>query len=356
MKKLVIVLVIANYIFIFSGHKNEAKASTVLDKKQTVDRSNYTIDEINTIEVFKQAVPSVVNISVISNTRSYESAVGSGFVWDNLGHIITNFHVINDSNNFLVTFHNDKNFYEAFVVGSSPAKDIAVLKLKTRPTYLKPLLQGKSSDLLIGQKTMAIGNPFGLGHSISTGIVSSLGRVIKAINGVDIADIIQTDAAINPGNSGGPLIDSRGEVIGMNTAIFSQSGNSAGIGFAVPIDTISRVVPQLIKHGKEIRPVLGVILLNDNITRDYFGIVKGVMIEDVIENSPADKAKLQGIQKTRYQLYLGDIIIAIDKHNINNYSDIYSVLSKYKIGDKVTVSLIRNQKLFKVSLSLASNN
>lgn len=224
--------------------------------------------EAATIDLFEKAVPSVCFITTLNvrqdywsrNVEEIPSGTGSGFIWDKEGHIITNFHVIQGGDRATVTL-SDRKTYDAEIVGVAPDKDLAVLKIKASEAVLKPLPVGTSHDLKVGQYAFAIGNPFGLDQTLTTGVISALGREIKSVNGRAIRDVIQTDAAINPGNSGGPLLDSSGRLIGVNTQIYSPSGASAGIGFSIPVDEVNWVVPDLIKYGEVRRPVLGVSLL-----------------------------------------------------------------------------------------------
>ncbi len=330
--------------------------------KTPIDTSKLLENERNTIQVFQNVGDSVVNVSSIKIARGHwffdpepmeiPSGAGSGFVWDKKGHIVTNFHVIADSDQFNISFKGDKKQYKAKLVGAEPKKDIAVLKLEELPKKIIPINVGRSSNLLVGQKAMAIGNPFGLDHTITSGIISALGRKIKGIGGVKIHGMIQADTSINPGNSGGPLLDSSGKLIGMNTMIFSGSGTSAGVGFAVPVDTISAIVPQLIKYGKVKRPGLGIGILDDY-HKNYFGIENGIVIKYVNKKSPAGKAGLRGMGRDRYgKYYIGDIITKIDGKPINNFDDIYHVLEKYKAGDKVEVTYERDGKSRKAQIKL----
>ena len=308
--------------------------------------------ESKTIEIYRRAVPSTVNVSNIRLARNMfygevevPQGAGSGFVYDEDGHIVTNFHVVQGGTSFVVTFHNDAKQYKAKIVGVAPDKDIAVLKLVDRPAKLTPIDFGSSKDLLVGQSSFAIGSPFGLDYTLTTGVISALGRKIDGIGGVKISDMIQTDAAINMGNSGGPLLDSGAKLIGMNTVIFSTSGSSAGLGFAVPADTIKVVVPQLIKHGKVIRPGLGIGIVPDSMKRRIIGDDKGIIISYVDEKGSAAKAGLKGMTQDRYgRTYLGDVIISVDGQNVNSLDDIYQVLDKHKIGDVVTVKFRRDGK------------
>jgi len=233
--------------------------------------------------------------------------------------------------------------------------DIAILKLKQLPANLKPIELASSSQLQVGQKAIAIGNPFGLDHTLTTGIISALGRSIRGAGGIKIRDMIQTDASINPGNSGGPLLDSGGRIIGMNTVIYSNSGSSAGVGFAIPSDTISTTVPQLIKYGKVVRPVLGIVILSDSY-KQRFGITSGIVIQQVMAGGPAAASGLRGLQEQNYRLYLGDIITHLDGKAVNSLTELYYILNEYKPGDKVKLKLLRGgNKKAEVELTLASN-
>lgn len=321
-----------------------------------------TDNEKNTVSIFQKNVHSVVNISSIRAARSlwgfrtYEipSGMGSGFVWDKDGHIVTNAHVVSNGDLFTVSFHNDKKQYEARLVGVYPARDIAVLKLKDVPKKLHPIVPGTSNSLYVGQKAVAIGNPFQLDNTLTEGVVSALNREIEGFGGVKIYGMIQTDASINPGNSGGPLLNSQGQLIGMNTLIYSRSGASAGVGFAVPVNTIKQFVPQLIKHGKVVRPGIGVQLLPGHIQKQ-FGLEKGLIILKVQKHGPAFKVGLQGITRDRYGRYhLGDIIMKINDEEINSYDELYNLLDKYKIGDIVEITYFRDDKLKKVKVKLTT--
>ena len=322
-----------------------------------------TDDEQNSIKVFEENVRSVVNVSTMVKRKTgfffgdfdeQESAAGagSGFVWDNQGHIVTNFHVIQNGDKFQISFHHDKKVYEANLVGVEPKKDIAVLKLKELPPKMISVKKGTSANLKVGRKTLAIGNPFGLDHTMTVGVVSAVGRKVQGIGGVKIHDMIQTDAAINPGNSGGPLLNSQGQLIGMNTQILSSSGTSSGVGFAVPVNTIKQIVPQLIKYGKIIRPGLGIGVLPDHIKMRY-GIEKGIIISQVNPEGPAAKAGLEGVGQDSWgHVYLGDIITKINGKEVNSYDDIYHVLDNYKVGDLVDVEYIRDEKKLKTKIKL----
>ncbi len=318
-------------------------------------------DERNTIEVFRFAAPSTVFITQkrlvrdpwsVKGGRELEAGSGSGFIWDRQGHIVTNYHVIAEGSSFEVTLQNGRTL-NAKLVGGDPAKDIAVLQVAANPAELTPIrLPPERAALTVGQKTLAIGNPFGLDHTLTTGIISALGREMVGYGGVTIRGIIQTDASINPGNSGGPLLNSAGELIGMNTMIYSRTGSSVGIGFAVPVDIIRRVVPELIKFGRPIRAGLGIQIVPDEIA--HRNGIKGVVIESVAPGSPAAQAGLNGLRVSRRGTLLGDVIVGIEEHKVESYDDLYSALDRYRPGDTVKVKLLRDGKGAAVELTLTS--
>lgn len=320
-------------------------------------QAQLTEDEQNTIHIVRRNKNSVVfitNIQLVRDLFLSETEVsrgsGSGFVWDVSGHIVTNYHVIEDGDRFLITMP-DQQQREAHLVGKEARKDIAVLKIDGDLSGLFPVKTGTSRDLQVGQKVIAIGNPFGFDHTVTTGIVSALGRKIPGAGGVSIRDMIQTDASINPGNSGGPLLNSSGELIGMNTMIISPSGSSAGVGFAVPVDTIKKIVPQIIRYGHVIQPGLGISMLTDRVAQ-RLGI-KGVVVYEVTEDSEAYEAGLRGLYRDRRgRLYLGDVIVGLDEKEITSFDDLYNTLDNYKIGDKVTLTVERDNKKRKVELTL----
>jgi S1-C subfamily serine protease len=305
-------------------------------------------EEQRAISIFEEARASVVYITtLVSRTDFFTLKVfeipqgtGSGFIWDDAGHIVTNFHVIYEAQNVQVTL-SDQSIFKAEVVGAAPDKDLAVLRINAPKEKLPPIRIGTSSDLKVGQSVYAIGNPFGLDQTLTTGIISALGREIESLTRRPIQGVIQTDAAINPGNSGGPLLDSAGRSIGVNTAIYSPSGAYAGVGFAVPIDTINRIVPQLITFGKVIQPGLGVQVVEDSVAKQV-GIEKGVLILDIDRRGAAASA---GMMPTRYDsegnVVLGDIIVAIEGQSIKTSDDLYKALERYNVGDEVRVEVIR---------------
>lgn len=314
-----------------------------------------------TIKLFENASQSVCFITTLGVRQNYfnrnEEEIplgsGSGFIWDKEGHIITNFHVIQNAQKATVTL-SDRKTYDADIVGVAPEKDLAVLKINVGGLDLKPLPLGTSHDLRVGQSTFAIGNPFGLDHTLTTGVVSALGREIKSLTGRPIRDVIQTDAAINPGNSGGPLLDSNGRLIGVNTQIYSPSGASAGIGFSIPVDEVNWVVPDLIKYGEVKRPVLGVSILPSQYAEQMQ--VNGAMIAEVVKGGPAAAAGLKPIsQDSRGNIVYGDIIKEVENIKIENYNDLVLALEKYQPGQKVKVVIERNGSLKNVNLVLGSS-
>lgn len=320
--------------------------------------------ETKTIDIYRRAVPSTVNVSNIKLAKNFyygeveiPQGQGSGWVWDAEGHIVTNFHVVQGGDNFVITFYNDPKQYRAKLVGTAQEKDIAVLKLEEKPAKLTPITVGNSKTLLVGQYSFAIGSPFGLDYTLTTGVISALGRKIDGIGGVKINDMIQTDAAINMGNSGGPLLDSSGQLIGMNTVIFSTSGSSAGLGFAVPVDTIKSIVPQLIQHGKVIRPGLGIGIVPDSMKSRLTGKTKGLIVSYIDDKGSAAKAGLKGMTQDQFgRVYLGDIITHVDGKEVNSLDDIYQILETKKIGDEVTVKYVREGKSNSAKVTLQPVN
>ncbi|MDA1304807.1 MAG: trypsin-like peptidase domain-containing protein [Nitrospirae bacterium] len=316
------------------------------------------VDEQETISIFERATKSVVFITNTAIRRDYwtlntfevPQGSGSGIIWDRQGHIVTNFHVVYGANSIEVIL-SDQSSYQAQVVGVDPDHDLAVLRIKNTKDPLMPIDIGNSQGLRVGQKVLAIGNPFGLDHTLTTGIVSALGRSIQSMNERTIEDVIQTDAAINPGNSGGPLLDSEGRLIGINTQIVSPSGAYAGIGFAVPVNTITRVIPQLISFGKLIRPGIGISLIPDSIAARWG--IQGLIIAKIEPGSPADKAGLESAKETRLgRIQLGDIITKIDEEPVKIFDDLLKIFDRHKVGDRIAVEVHRNGKYRKVSVKL----
>jgi S1-C subfamily serine protease len=342
----------------------DGQAVDPLRADQAATPSKLTEDERNTIDIVRKTKNSVVYITNLQYVRDFfyssdqpvPRGSGSGFVWDDRGHIVTNFHVIEDGDKFMVSLPNQKQV-EAKLIGREPNKDIAVLQLGESVPDLTPVAIGTSKNLQVGQKVIAIGNPFGFDHTVTTGIVSALGRSMLGAGEVTIRDMIQTDASINPGNSGGPLLDSSGELIGMNTMIVGPSGASSGVGFAVPVDTIRKIVPQIIQFGKVTGPGLGdgVTFVNDEYARRAG--VRGAVILEVPRGSSAYEAGLRGLSRdNRGRLFIRDIIVGIDETKIASYDDLYNALDGYKIGDTVTLSVDQDGKVRKVRMVLVKSD
>lgn len=313
-----------------------------------------------TIRLFENSAPSVAYITTsrlrqdywTRNVMEIPQGSGSGFVWDRNGHIITNYHVIQGADRAQVTLA-DRTTWDAELVGYAPEKDLAVLKIEAPRNALRPIPVGHSDNLLVGQNVYAIGNPFGLDQTLTTGIISALGREIKSVNNIPIRDVIQTDAAINPGNSGGPLLNSSGQLIGVNTAIYSPSGASAGIGFSIPVDVVKWVVPDLIQYGKINRPTLGIELASAQ-TAQRFGVT-GALITHTVEGGPAERAGLQPTLRDRNgRIRLGDAIVAINKDKVASAGDLILILEKYKAGDVVNVRIMREGKEMDVEVRLGA--
>ena len=315
-------------------------------------------DEKSTIEVFKKFSGAVVHITSLETHRSQFSVdvteipqgTGTGFIWDEQnGYIVTNYHVVQHGNRASVTLL-DGSTYPAKIIGKAPDKDLAVLKIDAPSKKLTKLPLGKSSELEPGQKVLAIGNPFGLDQTLTTGVITGLGREIKSVTGRSIFDVIQTDASINPGNSGGPLLDSSGRLIGVNTAIYSPSGANAGIGFAIPVDTVNSIIPQLLKDGAITRPGLGINILSDHAASLHK--IDGVVIAAVAPGGAAEKAGLVGAKQTMGGLELGDIIKKLGGQEIHRSSDLFKALDAHKVGDVIEVEVDNNgqRKTVKVTL------
>jgi S1-C subfamily serine protease len=315
-------------------------------------------EERSVTELFERSSPSVVFITSIAlrtdffrlNVMEIPRGTGSGFVWDEHGHVVTNYHVIMEGNAFKVTLA-DQSTWDAEVVGFEPDKDLAVLHIEAPPERLPPITVGSSDDLKVGQQVLAIGNPFGFDQTLTTGVISALGREIESVARIPIRDVIQTDAAINPGNSGGPLLDSAGRLIGVNTAIYSPSGSYAGIGFAIPVDTVNWVVPQLIAYGRLPRPALGVGLAADQVSR-RLGI-DGLLVLNVQPGSGAEKADIRPTTRDRWgQLRLGDVIVAVDDEPVRTHGDLQLLLERRKAGQVVTVTILRDGRTVDVDVRL----
>jgi S1-C subfamily serine protease len=312
--------------------------------------------------VFERVAPSVVYINTRRTVQrpfgffmgtDVVEGTGSGFIWDEAGHIITNYHVAGEAADCEVVL-SDGSVWPAKPVGGSADQDVFILKIEAPGEKLRPIPLGTSADLKVGQRVLAIGNPFGLDQTLTTGVISALGRSITAVSGKQLAGVIQTDAAINPGNSGGPLLDSAGRLIGVNTAIRSPSGASAGIGFAVPVDIVNEVISDLLSAGPP-RASLGFIRADPGRER-AFGLTRGVMIGAIQPGTGADEAGLRGLRvvQDRFRRYLipGDVIIAVDDAAINNFLDLRRLLRSREPGDTVTVTIEREGEQVKVPVRL----
>lgn len=327
-------------------------------------RGELAPDETSTIDLYNKSRPSVVHITTLTarrngftfNVEQVPAGTGSGFVWDDLGHVVTNYHVIEsviEKGDKAVVSLDDQSTWEATIWGVYPDKDLAVLKIDAPKRTLRPLPVGESNNLQVGQKVFAIGNPFGLDQSLTTGVISALGREIQSVNRRPIKGMIQTDAAINPGNSGGPLLDSAGRLIGVNTAIYSPSGTSAGIGFAIPVDDVRRVVDQLVTTRKVTRPGLGVRIAPDQLTRQIGR--EGALVMAVTPGSPAESAGIIPTERdARGRIILGDFIVGIDGKPVRDSSDLFRHLDGKTVGDEISIQVWRESgtvTLEKVTLS-----
>ncbi len=331
--------------------------------KRKVDPVTTVTDiETTTVKLFEETAPSVcfINTSTLTQRNYWSSSVyetpsgsGSGFIWDKDGSIVTNYHVIEGASKITVTL-SDMTNWEAEVLGAEPNKDLAVLKIKAPARILSPIKVGESENLRVGQSVFAIGNPFGLDQTLTTGIVSALGREIKSITGVPINDVIQTDAAINPGNSGGPLLDSSGRLIGVNTMIYSPSGASAGIGFSIPVNEVNSVVSDIVKYGEVRKPLIGVALVNSQ--RVQQAGLEGALILNVVKNGPAEKAGLRETRRNNSgEIELGDLIVGINNIAIESNNDLFIALEQFSPGDKISILYNRNGKERAVELVLGSS-
>jgi len=354
-------LVLASSLAWLPGNKEAFvnQAEGIESAQGAIEDIELTEYEKNNIRIFKEASPSVVfvtNKQVRRNLFSLDATEipqgsGTGFVWSEDGLIVTNFHVVYKASKIIITLTNGDD-YEARVIGTAPEKDVALLKIDAPGLKLTPIHPGDSDTLSVGRKVLAIGNPFALDTTLTVGVVSALGREIKSLDNRTIKNVIQTDAAINPGNSGGPLLDSKGRLVGVNTAIYSPSGASAGIGFAIPINTIKQIIPQLIEHGRLYRPVIGIEAIPEKFTRRWN--IKGVAVLSVTRDYPAQKAGIMGIREDRRgQIHLGDVIIAINGEPVINEDSLLGQLENYKPGDSVKVTTLRDEAIHEYDLILA---
>ena len=340
--------------WLFGLHDENAQPRAITPRGELAE------DEKSTVELFRLASPSVVHITSMTvrkdlfslNAMEVPQGTGSGFVWDANGFIVTNFHVIKDAQAADVTLA-DHSTWKAQLVGVAPDKDLAVLKIDTPKGLLPAIAIGTSSDLEVGQKVFAIGNPFGFDQTLTTGVISGLGREIESVTRRPIEGVIQTDAAINPGNSGGPLLDSAGRVIGINTAIFSPSGAYAGIGFAVPVDVVNRFVPQIIRDGRVRRAGLGVSIADDHIVRRLGA--EGTLVVTVAAGGAADRAGMRPTRRdARGNIVLGDLIVGVDSQTVRESRDLFRILDAHEVGDVVKLRVRRSNRETDLEVTLQS--
>src|SRR5262249_22059009 len=316
--------------------------------------------EQTNISIYKQTSPSLVQVTNVAKQQSnwfsldvqeVPRDVGSGFVWDQDGHVVTNYHVVKGADTAQVTLADDTT-YQARQIWAYPDQDIAVLWIDVSRSKLHPILIGESHDLKVGQVAYALGDPFGLDQTMTNGIVSAIGRTIESENGRKIEGVIQTSCPVNPGNSGGPLLDSAGRLIGMNTAIVSPSGAFAGVSFAIPVDEINEVVPELIRHGKVTHPRLGVQVAADELA-SQLGVDEGALIIKVLPDSNAARAHLQPtVRDDSGNVQIGDIIVAIDDKRIHTGKDLDETMQNYNVGDTVRLTVIRDGRTQSVKVTL----
>ena len=320
--------------------------------RPVVPRGSLSTEEQATASLFEAASPAVVSIQAIRlqryrelgspevHSEEVEEGSGSGFVWDEDGHVVTNMHVVQGATRFLVRFRDGRAF-DGTVIGVAPDYDLAVLSIRAGDRDLGTLPVGSSADLRVGQYAFAIGYPFGLEQTLTVGVVSGLDRQIQAESGLAIRGVIQTDAAINPGNSGGPLLDAAGRLIGVNTAIKTTTGTNTGVGFAVPVDTINRIVPRIVSEGGDVeRAILGVLLGRDVLAADAG--LQGAVVDRVTPGGPAERAGMQGaLHSADGEVTLGDVIVGIDEREIRRETDLYQALEEFRAGDEVSVRVSR---------------
>lgn len=353
-------LLLATTAFFLAPQGAQGRADAT--PRAVTPRGPLMAEELAHVELFRRVSPSVVHITTLAarrdlftmNVQQVPRGTGSGFVWDTQGHIVTNYHVIQGANAAQVTLA-DQSTWNARLVGAFADRDLAVLRIDAPRNKLPPIAIGSSRELLVGQRVYAIGNPFGLDQTLTLGIVSALGREIEGLNQRTIRGAIQTDAAINPGNSGGPLLDSAGRLIGVNTSIFSPSGASAGIGFAIPVDEVNRIVPRLIRDGRFVRPALGVTAGPAGL-RQALGLPRGVAIVQVQPGSPAARAGLQPFRRSqRGEVLAGDVITAVGGEPVDTLDDVLTILEQRQPGETVALSLWRAGQTRQQSVVLGSS-
>ncbi|MBT3329515.1 MAG: trypsin-like serine protease [Nitrosopumilus sp.] len=354
-------VIIFSILFVLPTEPDE----TTIQMQNQIDEINNTIlaksKTLSLIEIFEKSEPGVVRVNIQRNqTENDTGGVGSGFVFDKKGHIITNAHVIDDATKTIVTFLDGRS-YNAEIIGMDESTDIGVIKVNTDLKLLHPLSLGDSSNLKVGETITAIGNPFGLSGSMTSGIISQMGRLLPSNSGFSIPDVIQTDAAINPGNSGGPLLNMRGEIVGINTAIQSTTGEFTGVGFAIPSQTVAKIVPTLIKEGEYKHPWIGISGKDiDPDTANILGLkdTLGFLIITVVEDSPAFDAGLIGSNETikvegREYLIGGDIITTVDGIDVRKIDDILIHLQRVKtVGDEMVLEILRENRTTSVTIIL----
>ena len=354
-------VIIFSILFVLPTEPDE----TTIQMQNQIDEINNTIlaksKTLSLIEIFEKSEPGVVRVNIQRNqTENDTGGVGSGFVFDKKGHIITNAHVIDDATKTIVTFLDGRS-YNAEIIGMDESTDIGVIKVNTDLKLLHPLSLGDSSNLKVGETITAIGNPFGLSGSMTSGIISQMGRLLPSNSGFSIPDVIQTDAAINPGNSGGPLLNMRGEIVGINTAIQSTTGEFTGVGFAIPSQTVAKIVPTLIKEGEYKHPWIGISGKDiDPDTANILGLkdTLGFLIITVVEDSPAFDAGLIGSNETikvegREYLIGGDIITTVDGIDVRKIDDILIHLQRVKtVGDEMNLEILRDDRTTNVTIIL----
>jgi S1-C subfamily serine protease len=346
---LVLMLAVALVVQLWTNRRNRPLLDANAQPRPIAPAGKLADDELATIALFRQSSKSVVYIATGEVARDFNFNVseipkgtGSGFIWDDEGHVVTNYHVVEGANRWHVTLA-DQTTWDATPIGVAPDRDLAVLHIDAPAGKAPPMLIGTSGNLEVGQKVFAIGNPFGLDQTLTTGIISGLGRQIQSRTGRTIEGVIQTDAAINPGNSGGPLLDSSGRLVGVNTAIYSPSGTSAGIGFAIPVDTVQRIVPQLIRSGRVVRPGIGATYVPDPIVQ-RIGLT-GVLIATIEPDSSAAKAKLQPTRRDRQgDILLGDLIVAVDDKPVATVEDLLEAFEQHEVGNRVKLKLLRDAR------------
>lgn len=346
----------------WAGAKENEKVETVISE---ITDPSVATEEKNNSEVYKAMSPGVVNITSTTYVQDWfsvqpQQGTGSGSIIDKEGHILTNFHVVQGAAELDVALANGKH-YKATKVGEDPDNDLAVIKIDAPKEALTVIPLGSSSDLFVGKKALAIGNPFGLDRTLTTGVVSGLSRPLRSefTNRLIEGGVIQTDASINPGNSGGPLLDSRGKMIGINTMIYSPSGGSIGIGFAVPVDTAKHIIPDILAYGRVRRPRLGIVprqLTPDIADQLQLPVQEGLLVMKVTPGSAAERAGIRGlqIQRNNYQVYYtgGDVVTKIDGQAVSTRDDMDKVLSSKKLGDKIPVEVVRDGKKTLVNVTL----